>query len=253
VKDEFMSILLPQKDIIYGPVSSRRLGRSLGINISSTHKKICSFDCVYCQYGRTGAYNLKELPSIDEVITKVEKALSVHPELDYITFSGNGEPTMHPNFKEIAEGVRKLRDRLLPNIPIALLTNSSFITEKRIQEALEFIDYPIFKLDAGDEQTFKSINRPLTNVSIEQIIDTLADFDSTVTQTLFVDGNYQNSKGNSLQRWLEAISRIKPNEVQIYSIDRKPAEEEVKICPRSVLNSIAEIVKNELGIKIKVY
>jgi len=206
----FMSHLLPQRDIIYGPISSRRLGRSLGINLSSTHKKICTFDCVYCQYGPTGSFDLKELPSTDKVIARTEQALSARPEVDYITFSGNGEATMHPNFKEIAEGVKKLRDRLLPNSPISLLTNSTFITENKIQEALQFIDYPIFKLDAGDENTFHQVDRPYNGIRLDDIVSTLQPLRPFVLSTAVLQGKLSNVRSVTSDGYADIVRRSGP-------------------------------------------
>ena len=123
-----MAMLPLQSDIIYGPINSRRLGRSLGINLLPPSHKVCSFDCVYCHYGRTQVKTLYpqagQLPGVEEVLQAIQEGLQAHPDIDYLTFSGNGEATLHPQFLEIVAGVRRLRDQLRPDVKLTILSNS---------------------------------------------------------------------------------------------------------------------------------
>jgi len=168
-----LGILPLQKTIVYGPVLSRRLGYSLGINLLSPHIKICSFDCVYCQYGKTHLKTRKiektALYSPDEILREVEKALLIVRKVDYLTLSGNGEPTLHPQFLEIVEGIKSLRNRYRPDVKIALFSNSTCLGRKEVQQAMELIDQPILKLDAGNERLFQKVNHPCKGIDLIQI------------------------------------------------------------------------------------
>jgi len=157
-----------QKDIIYGPVLSRRLGRSLGINLLPTDRKVCSFDCVYCQYGRTTeptfSPGVDDLPTFSDVVAAVEKALKKPHTIDTLTFSGNGEPTLHPQFPEIVRSIKRLRDDFRPEVKLAVLSNSSRVMDSAIVDALSLLDAPMMKLDAGDEITLREINQPVARL-----------------------------------------------------------------------------------------
>ena len=157
-------MLLPlQVDILYGPVNSRRLGRSLGINLMPGAYKLCSFNCVYCHYGHTDIKSLsadaRDVPWSREVLREVEVALRKYPDIDTITFSGNGEPTLHPAFAKIATAVSELRDSIAPNVRLALFSNATTAHLAHVREALALFDLPMLKLDAGDPGTLAAINR----------------------------------------------------------------------------------------------
>ena len=161
-------MVLPlQDDILYGPIYSRRLGRSLGINLLPTTYKLCSFNCLYCHYGWTDAHTLDvkahaaDLPAAETVVERLRIALRSLLDFDCLTFSGNGEPTLHPQFAEIVDQVVHLRDQYRPDVRLALLSNSTGLLLSGVRECIHRIDLPVFKLDAGTAQTFRKVNRPL--------------------------------------------------------------------------------------------
>ena len=191
-----MSLLGLQKGIIYGPILSRRLGRSLGINLLPVNKKLCSFNCVYCQYGFTDILvtsPARELfPTVDQVISAIETYLKKPHSIDYLTFSGNGEPTLYPDFGEIVKETVKLRNRYRPNAKLAILSNASMVSRYEIRQALTQIDKPILKLDAGDANTFKQINDPASDVSFEDIVEGMKLVDRIIIQTALFKGELGN-------------------------------------------------------------
>ena len=248
-----MQTLNLQKDVIYGPVNSRRLGKSLGINLLPVNVKVCTFDCIYCHYGRTNFERSSiTFPSKDIVIQKIENALNKWKNIDYLTFSGNGEPTLHPNFIEIVNETIKLRNEISPDIPIAILSNSSMADNAKIREALEKFDACIMKLDVGDESTFKKINRPC-NICLDKIINGLKNLKSFILQCVMVDGKYQNVRGEALKNWIDAISVIKPKKVQIYSTDRPVAMEGVVKVEKVRLRKVAEEIEEQAGVAVGIY
>jgi wyosine [tRNA(Phe)-imidazoG37] synthetase (radical SAM superfamily) len=246
-----------QKGIIYGPVASRRLGRSLGVNLLPANCKLCSFDCIYCHYGRTPDKSLhpdeNAFPSMEEVLTAVEMALQGELDFDYLTFSGNGEPTLHPNFAEIVFEVRILRDRLRPQVKLAVLSNSSTAHRLIVREALALIDVPIMKLDAGDEHTLTAVNRPAAGVSMEQILAGLKGLPELVIQSVFIDGKVSNVWGASYEAWLSALADLNPLQVQIYSIDRPVPEAGVENVKPLMLQRIAREIEGLTGIPVQAY
>jgi len=248
-----MPVLQLQAGIIYGPINSRRLGRSLGINLLPYDYKLCSFDCVYCHYGRTDVKTLSpeenRFPSVEQVLDAVEEALRTYPDVDYITFSGNGEPTLHPHFPAIASAVCHLRDELRPDVKLAILSNSTTVHLAHIREALILFDAPIMKLDAGDPTTLARINHPASAVELEHIIEGLEKIPGLIIQSVLIDGKVTNVKGEPFEAWLSALSEIRPAQVQIYSTDRPVPEAGVERVPPSALQRIAGEVKKRTGLQ----
>jgi wyosine [tRNA(Phe)-imidazoG37] synthetase (radical SAM superfamily) len=251
-------VLQLQKGIIYGPINSRRLGKSLGINLMPTTYKLCSFNCIYCQYGKTEVLTnnlipyVKDLPNLKEIELCLEKFLRNFPKIDYITFSGNGEPALHPQFNEIVDLIVYLRNKYLPHTKIALLSNSSFPNNDDLKKAFSKIDLKIFKLDVGSEDLFLKVNRPFKEISYKEIIEKLKSFDNFVIQSVFFTGKIENSSHENVKKWIEKLKEIKPKEVQIYTIDR-PTEQELEKISRKKLMEIANNVKNLLSFNINVY
>lgn len=247
---------LPLKDrIIYGPVNSKRLSRSLGINIISNKEKICSFNCLYCQYGLT-----KKFTNFFIGIKEVEEALinffKNPKKIDYLTFSGNGEPTIHPEFPAIVKVVKKIRDKFAPQIPIALLSNSSNILNLSL-EALKMIDVKIFKLDCGNEELFLLINRPLVKVSFKDIVKGLRkiaqQFPITI-QTMFIDFKEKNNyEKEALKDYIKVIKEIKPAFIQIYSCDRPVAINDVKPISNEKLKALEDFINKKTKILVRAY
>lgn len=252
-----MDLLKLQQDIIYGPVNSRRLGRSLGINLLPVNLKVCSFDCIYCHYGRTHIKTVSAdsalFAGVDLITQKIEKALKTCCNIDYITFSGNGEPTLHPYFSSIVVQTIEIRNKFNLNVPIAILTNSSTIENVEVRRALERLDICIAKLDAGNTETFTNINRPCKDVSFEGIVTSLKKARNIIIQCVMIDGELQNIRGKSLDDWIECIAKIRPKEVQIYTTDRPVAEKKVKKVSKSTIEKIALTIENQTGIKVRAY
>jgi wyosine [tRNA(Phe)-imidazoG37] synthetase (radical SAM superfamily) len=253
-----MSVLELQRDVIYGPVNSRRLGRSLGINLLPASRKVCTFDCVYCQYGRADAVTTAGsdtgFPSVQNVLDKVEEAIKRQPTPpDYLTFSGNGEPTLHPDFPEIVAEVLRLRDRVCPGARVALLSNSSRAHRREIREAIEQLDDPIMKLDAGDPATLAQISRPATGVTLERIVEGLAELPYLVVQSMIISGQAQNCEGEAHEAWLATLARISPDEVQVYSADRVVAESGVQRVSKEDLARLAHNAQEKTGIPVMAY
>lgn len=252
-----MDLLKLQQDIIYGPVNSRRLRKSLGINLLPVNLKVCPFDCIYCHYGRTHIKTISAdnalFPGEDLITQKIENALNTHRDINCITFSGNGEPTLHPRFLGIVEQTIEIRNKFNPNIPIAILTNSSTMENAEIRRVLERLDICIAKLDAGNTETFAKVNRPCSYVSFEGIVTSLREARNIIIQCVMIDGEFQNIRSKPLDDWIECIAKIRPKEVQIYTTDRPVAEKTVKKVSKSVLEDIALTVENQTKVKVRAY
>jgi wyosine [tRNA(Phe)-imidazoG37] synthetase (radical SAM superfamily) len=241
-----------QTKIIYGPVKSRRLGRSLGINILPTEKKVCTFDCLYCQYGWTGCrYDREilektELPSVEQVIAELEPVLAATEKIDVVTLAGNGEPTLHPRFAEIARATAGLRDKLRPGVPICILSNASTLDLPQVREGLKFVDRKVMKLDAGTQKLFLTVNRPAASLKIETVVEHLSGMAGVEIQSLFFGGTLTNADQASIASWLKVLERIGPSAVQVYSLDRTPADSSLHPVERNRLEEIARAVRQSL-------
>jgi len=236
-------VLNLQQGIIYGPVSSRRLGRSLGLNLQPTGYKVCPFNCVYCHYGWTAKHTKdlrafeKDLPAPVEVKQALEDYLQKDKNVAYVTFSGNGEPSSHPRFDEIVEHVREVRDRLVPGRELAILSNSTMLDEPKVISALRRLDLRIMKLDCGTEEIFRRFNRPVVEVTLDRIVSGLKKLDDLVIQTLVAGGENGNLVAKSISRWQELIGGLKPRHVQLYSLENPPADSSLEEIPREKLPS----------------
>ena len=235
-------LLSPKSGIIYGPVASRRLGFSLGINLLPPDKKNCTFDCAYCQYGWTSRApsDGDAFPAVDQVLAAVEAALTrpgVAPA--YLTLSGNGEPTTHPRFLDMVEGVRALRDRLLPEAKLAILSNSTRVAQPSVQRALALLDMRIMKLDAGTDAVFQRYCRPLEAVTLGQIVAGLAHLGAVTLQTLFSHGSGGNTDSEHIAAWVETVAALAPVGVQLYTLDRDWPSRDLAPVEPSFLHAIA--------------
>jgi wyosine [tRNA(Phe)-imidazoG37] synthetase (radical SAM superfamily) len=251
-------------EIVFGPVKSRRLGLSLGINLLPTNRKMCNFNCIYCECGLTNdnektVYNL---PGRKEVFVALNLKLSGMLESkqypDVITYAGNGEPTLHPDFQGIIEDSIILRDKYFPKTKIAVLSNATTIANPKVRSALLNIDMNILKLDSVFDSTVKIHNQPGVNIRVEDLIENLVLFGGKlIIQTLFLHGIYNgtvidNTTGKEINSWLRAIERIRPLEVMIYTISRDtPESGQLKKVPVRELRRIAGLVES-MGIKTKV-
>ena len=250
--------------IIFGPVKSRRLGVSLGINLLPAAKKLCNFNCIYCECGWTfdTSKERSNLPERDDIFNALEQKLSDLKEKnrppDVITFAGNGEPTLHPDFPGIVDDCIELRNKYFPKARIAVLSNSSTITIPRVKEALLKVDQNILKLDSGFDLTVRVHNQPRVNIKVAELIRNLKSFNGQlIIQTLFLRGSFNgkvinNTTPGEIETWLKAIDMIKPYEVMIYTISRDtPEEGQLAKVPLAELKRIAALVKR-LGIKTTV-
>ena len=247
-----------QKHIIYGPVKSRRLGRSLGINVLPVKKKICTFNCVYCQYGwtlpsGTNGTDHPEWVSAAEILSAIERGLiQCTPPPDYLTLSGNGEATMHPEFPAIVDGLIRIRNRFSPGTKTAILTNSTLINNKKIRAAIDRIEYKIMKLDAGTPAMLQQINRPTVEVQYEELISGLRGMKDIIIQTMWSAGTEGNFTPEHISLWLDKVKRIAPRFVQLYSLDRGYPSRNISVVQKEELLKIKQMVVQE-SISAEVY
>ncbi|PKK84084.1 MAG: radical SAM protein [candidate division Zixibacteria bacterium HGW-Zixibacteria-1] len=248
-----------QKGIIYGPVNSRRLGSSLGINLLPTGFKACSFNCAYCQYGYTLAsgykskWGGKDMPSVESVATTLIRALDEYPAVSYITFSGNGEPTLHPQFKAIVEEVRKVKEKYAPQARLAILSNSALVGRADIREALGRLDVRFMKLDAGNDEMFRKFNRPHKDVTFDEIIDGLKMLGDFSIQALFAGGEQGNYTENHIKEWARQIKLLRPGECHIYSLDRPTPDGRLTKIDKEGLLHLVSIARQFTDIPIKIF
>lgn len=244
---------------IFGPIRSRRLGVSLGVNLSPADGKVCSFDCIYCEAGyNSQGTGTTGLPPREEVARLLEEKLRAMSKagdpLDVITFSGNGEPTLHPDFPGVIADTLALRDRYYPKAQVSVLTNSTRIFDPAVAEALKRVDNNILKLDSAIEPTMRAIDVPVSaGFTAEAVIRALRQFEGTgIIQTMLLRGEHQgrpidNTTPQEIEALIEAYRLINPREVMLYSLDRSTPEEQLERVPREELEAIAEKVR-EAGI-----
>jgi wyosine [tRNA(Phe)-imidazoG37] synthetase (radical SAM superfamily) len=221
---------------IYGPVPSRRLGFSLGVDILPY--KTCSFDCIYCQLGRTGRRSGRRgrFFSSHVILTQIKEAIAKSPRIDHITFSGSGEPTLNTGIGDLIRKIKKMTD-----IPIAVLTNSSFLTRKTVRQALLAADIVVPSLDAATAAAFRRVNRPLPSLKVDDIVSSLVTFRREFKgqiwlEIMLVKG--VNDSPSDIEALKRAIARIRPDRVQLNTVIRPPAENWAKPLPRGALNRI---------------
>ena len=252
-----MTLLPLQSGILYGPINSRRLGKSLGINLMPGSYKLCSFNCVYCHYGWTKKQTVdfskyhRDLPAFDEVVNLIARALKSSREFNFLTFSGNGEPTLYPQFSELVEEVVHLRNKYRPKVKVALLSNSTGLARKNVLLSLSKIDFAVLKLDAGTEEKFRAINRPTRGINFSKIIDSLCSAKKLYIQTVLVEGNPSNVAEDDLEAYFQKISSIQPEEVHIYSIDRPVPNKDISLVSKDRLEEISDWGKKQTGVEIR--
>jgi wyosine [tRNA(Phe)-imidazoG37] synthetase (radical SAM superfamily) len=251
-------VLALQKGIIYGPVDSRRLGRSLGINLMPTGYKVCSFNCIYCHYGWTKylepdvSRHIRELPAAGEVERELEKTLRTIEPPQFITFSGNGEASLHPEFPAIVDAVLSVRDRVGSSARVAILSNSTGVSSAGVRQALQKLDLRIMKLDAGTPEVLSRINRPARGISLDRIGEGLSLLRDVTLQSAFVEGEVTNSTAEDIETWLAQVKPIKPTFVQVYSLENAPAMDTLTGVPTPKLEGIVRRLEG-IGIKAGAY
>ena len=244
--------------IVYGPIRSRRLGVSLGMNLMPTTAKLCTFDCVYCECGWNQPVSHPVLPTREQVREALVSrliALSSN-QLDVITFSGNGEPTLHPEFLGIIEDTCALRDRYCPQAKISVLSNSTQLGRADVVKALRMCDNRILKLDSAIDTTMRLIDKPVNeNLTVEQVAEWLSLFEGDFTlQTCFLRGEYEgqvidNTTPEELSAWYTMIEHLRPKQVMIYVIDRATPLQTLSKVPAAEMEAIAAPLR-EKGIDV---
>ena len=251
-----MSTFLFDK-IVFGPVHSRRLGVSLGINLLPVDGKLCSFDCIYCECGLNSERRTKsKLPTREEVRKELEETLvsmkASETAPDVITFAGNGEPTLHPDFGGIIEDTVSLRDRFFPKAKIAVLSNSTMLHKEEVFNALHKVDDAILKLDSVLDTRIQQLNAPnLPSFTFAKLVEQLCRFEGKlIIQTMFIKGEYNgasvdNTTKEEITGWIDALKQIKPGQVMIYTIDRETPVKNLLKVSESELERIADIARKE--------
>lgn len=246
-------------EIVYGPVHSRRLGTSLGVNLLPYDGKLCSFDCIYCECGFNKDFRTHtKLPDRENVRAaiedKMQKLQKEGIEPDVITFAGNGEPTLHPEFSGIIDDTISLRDQYLPNTKISVLSNGFHLNKNEVYNAMKKVDNPILKLDSAFDETAKQIDQPnAPSYSVRQQVEHYSRFKGNfILQTMFLKGEFEgkvvdNTTEREISAWLELVRALQPREVMIYTIDRETPAKELKKAPVDRLKEIARRVE-EMGI-----
>ena len=241
-------------NIIFGPIKSRRLGLSLGVNLLPIESKLCNFNCIYCECGWNEEHEgKKRFNSRDDVRTMLRSTLSRMVEdgtpPDVITFAGNGEPTMHPDFEQIIDDTIALRDELCPSAKVSVLSNATQIGREDVVRALLRVDNNILKLDSAFDSTVQIINKPVGNYSVARIVELMKQFESNmILQTMFLRGEYMgthidNTSEQEVQAWLELVKEIAPKKVMVYSIDRDTPCQTLEKVSKEELSKIASRVE----------
>ena len=237
--------------IIFGPIHSRRLGLSLGVNLLPVDAKICSFNCIYCECGFNTTIQDFPFPTraqVSEILSAKLQQMKTEGEIpDVITFAGNGEPTLHPDFEGIIDDTIELRNNFCPTAKVSVLSNSTRIHKQHIFNALNKVDNNILKFDSAIDRTMKLIDQPVgKQISVAWLIEQLKKFDGKlIIQTMFLRGKYQgeiidNTTDEEITAWLNALEVIRPQQIMIYSLDRDTPVQQLQKVNVEELNIIAE-------------
>ncbi len=249
--------------VTYGPVQSRRLGASLGVNILPFNVKVCSFNCNYCQCGWTtdtvddAALAKYEWPTAGQVGEGLRRTLlelkAKGQKLDCITLAGNGEPTLHPDFLDVVRALLAVRDEVMPGVRCDILSNAAHLDRPDVVKGLNLLDARYMKLDAGNDGQFLNMNSPVTEVGIWDIMRNLPKLTDFTVQAMFTHGRRDNTDEKSVVDWIQAVKRVKPKAVQIYSVDRFPADKKITRVERGLLEEIGRALTAQTGIPAEVF
>lgn len=248
--------------IIFGPIKSRRLGNSLGVNLLPANGKICSFDCIYCECGwnRNGRSDTAIPPKeavFEQMGTRFARLHAEGVPVDTITFSGNGEPTLHPDFPEIIDYTIQMRDKYFPSAAISVLSNATMTGRKEIREALMKTTNPILKIDSGLEEYIRLVDNPVGNYSLAGTVENLRHFNGNfILQTMFLKGTVDGHRidltcPESVEPWREIVMSLKPREVMMYTIDRETPAKDLEKVTVEEMEAIAAPLK-AAGIKVQI-
>ena len=241
-----------REEVVFGPIHSRRLGSSLGINLLPEKGKICSFDCIYCECGwnKDGRGDTK-LPTAAEVRnaleTKLKRCKAEQVPIDSITFSGDGEPTLNPDFPEIIDDTLRLRDQYYPVSKVTVLSNSTRVHLPEVFNALRKVDNPTMKLDAPTNELAEKINHPAPGYDIRRVVEALKQFNGDfILQTMFLKSkDFDSSSPEVLNGWMDIVRELKPREVMVYTIDRPTPEEGLQKFTVEEMRTLVKPLLNE--------
>ena len=278
-----------QESVVYGPVRSRRLGHSLGINPLPTSRKACSSNCVYCQYGWTLPGARDSEPTISppapfatgesrpkaairrnaaevvgggmkrasELIPLIEEGFEAvatqHIPVDCITFAGNGEPTLHPDLEELVHEVKRLRHQYFPTADVGMLSDATQAHRPGVARALRALEVRYMKCDGGDEAMWRAVTQPLGSVAWNTMIAALKNLPDIILQSMFIQGQVDNTQPGHIETWIRLVGEIRPLSVQVYTIDRAPADSRAHEVPLARLQEIAARLSQRTGIPAEVY
>ena len=247
-----------REEAVFGPIFSRRLGRSLGINLLPEKGKLCNFDCIYCECGwnRDGRED-RRLPSAAEVLEKLRVKLSdcaaTGTAIDSITFSGDGEPTLHPEFAAIVDGTLALRDEFFPSAKVSVLSNATKVWRKDVFEALRKVDNPILKIDAATDEGAAAVNSPAGEYHVADIVADLEKFGGDfILQTMFLRSpQFETSAEPNLSRWMDIVRRLHPRETMVYTVARETPMKGIVPFTASEMEALVKPLVDE-GYNIKI-
>ncbi len=248
-----------QESVVYGPIHSRRLGSSLGINPLPLSRKACSSNCVYCQHGWTlpAEGSSEPVERAAELLALIDEAFKSFAEqktaVDCITLAGNGEPTIHPDLEAIVLEVKRLRDRDFPKAKVGILSDATQAHRPGVARALRALDERYMKLDGGDEAMWRAVTQPFGGADWATMIAALKNLPDIVLQSMFIQGSVNNTKPDHIERWIELVRSIRPLSVQVYTVDRAPADPGIVKVPLARLQAIADRLTARTGIPADVY
>ena len=241
-----------REETVFGPIHSRRLGSSLGVNLLPEKGKICTFDCIYCECGwNKDGRDDTQLPSAEKVYTALEAKLQQckadQVPIDSITFSGDGEPTINPEFPRIIDGTIRLRNQYYPNSKVTVLSNATRVHLPEVFNALRKVDNPIMKIDAPTNALIEKINHPLPGYDIHRVVEALKQFGGDfILQTMFLKNNdFDSSSPEVLNGWMNIVRLLKPREVMVYTINRPTPEEGLMKFTVDEMKSLVQPLINE--------
>lgn len=246
-------------DVVFGPIFSRRLGASLGVNVLPVKGKLCNFDCVYCECGwnRDGVSDRRfpRLAEVEQALQhKMESLKADGVAVDSITFSGNGEPTLNPDFAAIVDATVRLRDMYFPHAKVSVLSNATMLGRPAVFEALRKIDNPILKIDASSDMLIRQMNRPSGNYALTDVVKHLKAFDGEfVLQTMFLRSpEFDTVAGGALEAWMDIVREVKPREIMVYTIDRETPDKTLgKYTEEEMRSLVAPLIEEGYKIQIR--
>lgn len=244
---------------VFGPIKTRRLGYSLGINLLPQKGKLCDFDCIYCECGwNADGRDDKVLPTASQVRSALEEKLAQcmldGTQMDSITFAGDGEPTLHPDFPAIVDDVLTLRDIYYPSAKVSVLSNATRLSDGKVFEALKKVDNPIMKLDAPTDELVSRVNKPNAAYSVAEVVGNLARFEGNfILQTMFLKSrDFDSSSPEVIEGWMDIVRFLKPRRIMAYSIDRPtPQEGLVKFSESQIKKLVQPLLDEGFNIQIK--